>query len=88
MESWLRRCYHEPRMEDQILAACNALLDAHGIEVLHGHRFWSPYFFDIEASFVNMGDMYVTTVIRDHRRGIWRIISVGQLVESCPRRFR
>jgi len=43
----------------------NFVLAAHGVECMRSHDLDDPYFGDIAMEYVNMGDMYATTLIFD-----------------------
>ena len=87
VQAWLADCYHRPSNPALVMAACNEILEGHGVEVLRGE--WLDNFHhDIQAAYVNMGDCYITTLIRDHLRGLWLVTTVGDLVEATPNRFQ
>ena len=77
VREWIRQCYHRPSDLAQVMLACNELLEGSGVET-HG---------DCQLSYVNMGDMYITTVIRDHLKEIWFITTLGDVLESDRDRF-
>ena len=35
-----------------------------------------------QAEYVNMGDTYAPTLVRDHERGAWRLTTMGDFVET------
>lgn len=89
--SWVRKCYHKPSEHEQILRACDDLLDGCGVEALaiedeqhtdNGVRHCPPF------SYVNFGDPYVTTLARDHERGQWVIAGWGDLLEEYEREHK
>ena len=69
------------------MAACNEILEGHGVEALRG-EWLDNYHHDIQASYVNMGDCYVATIIRDHLHDEWLVTTVGDLVEADSGRFQ
>ena len=85
--SWLRQCFHRPSKTELIMAACNEILEGHGVEALRG-AWLDNYHQDVQAAYVNMGDCYVTTLIRDHLRGEWLVTTIGDLLEADPKRFQ
>ena len=86
VQTLIARCHHEPDREDLVLEACNELLDGFGIEALRG-AWLNDRHSDVQASYVNLGDSYIPTVIRDHARGCWLVDTTGDFVEAHPERF-
>lgn len=84
-DRWVRECYHEPSKHEQQLEAVNELLGGHGVEALDIHE--SDYYADNGVrmcpmySYVNMGDTYNTTILRDHKRHRWVVAAWGDVVE-------
>lgn len=73
---------------DAEIRVMNYLLDGHGVESCacspervtdNGLRFCPTF------SYVNMGDPYVTTILRDHKQGKWIVASYGEVVEEWER---
>ncbi|CAM2008792.1 hypothetical protein [Acanthopleuribacter pedis] len=88
VETHLHQCWHRPSRVSLVLLACNEILEGHGIEPIYGHDHWDVYHGNVEASYVNMGDLYLPTVIRDHRWDDWRVTSIDQFMEQHEGRFR
>lgn len=63
VNDWIKDCYNEPTLNEQIMCAINAILDGHGVESLTIDN--GDCCGDQEFSYVNMGDTYNTTVILD-----------------------
>ena len=57
---WIGKCYHEPRLADKKLEACNEFMRGHGIEGITPEGQVYPV-----AAFVNQGDAYALTVLLD-----------------------
>jgi hypothetical protein len=53
--NWVRRCYHEPRHEEQVLEAINEVLEGFGVESFSTDS--------AVVSYVNMGDTYDATIL-------------------------
>jgi len=92
VEEWARQCYHDPRESSAAYAEClmlalDRILEGAGVEALRGREPWDRYHGDVEATYVNFGDTYDTTVIYDCRHDRLSVGSVGDLVERAPRRF-
>lgn len=86
VRSWIRQCFHRPSDTELIMVACNEILEGFGVECLRG-EWLDDFHHDIQASYVNMGDCYLTTVIRDHMRERWLMTTIGDLVEKDSDRF-
>lgn len=65
--------------------ACSKLIEGFGCEYIGSKQDSFPHSYGID--YVNMGDTYDTTIIRDCSTGNWRIGDWGSMVESNPRRF-
>jgi hypothetical protein len=72
--------------EDKILCVINNLINGYGVEVIRG-QYVDNYYQDINLGYVNLGDTYTTTVIRDYLKQSWIISSWGNIVESNYKRF-
>jgi hypothetical protein len=59
VESWIRQAYHRPRESSLIMTALDELLEGYGVESIEDEGG------EIRASYVNMGDSYVITIIFD-----------------------
>ncbi|HEY5606260.1 MAG TPA: hypothetical protein VIL45_07055 [Thermoplasmata archaeon] len=82
VRKWLSQCYNRPDNDEMILEACNEILGGYGTEAI-----WDE---DSElspvATYVNVGDPYVATILYDCYRGTWRIMGYGDWVELAERR--
>ncbi len=85
--TYLRQCYHRPSAVSLVLLAVNEVLEGHGVEALYSHDHWDAYHGNVEASFVNMGESSLPTVIRDHRWDDWLVSSLEDFVEQHEGRF-
>lgn len=91
-DDWASACFHPPKAKghELILVALNDLLQGSGVEALQppcqpeyddgGVRMCPLY------SYVNMGDTYDETIVRDHERGRWLVSSWGDLLERHERK--
>jgi hypothetical protein len=87
--AWAEKCYHDPRENPQaygecLLTALDAVLGGYGYEPIRG-RYVDRYHQDIQASCVNMGDTYTTTVLLDHETDRLVITSCGDWYERHER---
>lgn len=89
---WSAQCYHKPREtgHELILAACDDLLGGCGVESVN--PYCDPQLCDAGIrmcpafSYVNFGDTYVATLVRDHEAGCWRVMSWGDALEWHEKR--
>jgi len=67
------------------MEALNELGEFYGVEVVRG-EFRNGYYGDVEAAFLNAGDSYTPTVIRDTRRDLWQVMDLETWIERAERR--
>lgn len=71
---------------EKILYVIDKLIGGFGVEAITGD--WvDSYHQNIQLSYVNKGETYATTVIRDNLKGRWIIGDWGTIVEYEPHRF-
>lgn len=78
--------YHDPPPDHAIMLVADKLMNGSGSEGLTG-EYVDRYYQNIQASYVNLGDTYSTTLLFDHVNQRFVITSWGDFVESHPRRF-
>lgn len=84
-EEWFKQ-YNQPSESAVRLGVADRLLDGYGVEYLRPAKSDSP--FRVEGiSYVNMGDLYVETVIFDHKKGEYLFTDLGTFLEKNHRRF-
>ena len=88
VERWAAQCASAPRDVDQILEACNVILDTCGIEAIFCDRHIDSYHLDIAALYCNTGDTYDPTVLYDTARDRFVVTSYGDWVETAERTRR
>lgn len=71
------RCLHYPSYPHRLMTALNEILEGFGIEVIRPKDFTEHYSYE----HVNMGDTYVTTIMR-RSDGKIVVASVGDIVEK------
>jgi hypothetical protein len=74
------------------LSLCNRLLNMHGVEVIPLTDSSDDWSFTDERirmcppySYLNTGDSYAATLVRDHREGAWMIAGWADVVEEEDR---
>lgn len=82
---WAEQCYHDPRDSSDAHSAClmealNAVLEGCGVEAIEG-RYIDHYNQNIQATYVNFGEAYATTLLYDHETDRLRLTSLGDFVE-------
>jgi len=80
---WANGCYNPLPAKDCKLSALNELFDMHGVEAIRT-KWWSRYYRDCIAEYLNTGESYAPTLLLDHKRGKWLLTSYGDFVESLP----
>lgn len=74
--AWVRQCYHKPRTRELKMHALNAVLDLCGVEALTvDGAYVDSYHGDIVATYLNVGDPYIATVVLDSETGEFSITS-------------
>lgn len=85
--TWVRQCHNMPSWHERALEACNELLGGHGVEGLtidndpnthedSGVRMCPAF------SYVNMGDTYSLTLLRDHDEQAWILSDWASVMEE------
>lgn len=82
-----RHMYRPPRKLDRILDAANEAMGGHGTEGIRCEKVWDPYFCNIIAVYVNMGDTYDTTLLYNTDTDSVVVTSFGDWVERNDRRY-
>jgi hypothetical protein len=83
-EQWIKQCFNRPSDQELEMNALNELLDGHGVEAIklenaYVNRYWD----DCIATYVNMGDTYITTILYDTMNELYRLTSWGDFYESA-----
>jgi hypothetical protein len=68
------------------MAAINEILQGFGVEALMG-KYVDHYHGNIQATYVNLDDTYIPTILYDHIKEKFMCISWGDFVEGYPKRF-
>lgn len=71
--------------------AINEFLEGFGVESLEladNQKWVDKYYMWSRASYVNMGDTYAATILRDNKTGSYTIKSWGDFVEAQSKKVR
>lgn len=63
VRKWVASCYNEPALIEQIICAANELMEGFGRETIRSTKNWDSFWCDAKFVYINMGDMYVPTLI-------------------------
>lgn len=85
-EAWIRQCYNMPSDTELQMSALNELIDGYGVEGL-GEGSWRERYTP-PFEYINMGDTYNATIIRDNRNGKFFVGCYGDVVERHPNLFK
>lgn len=77
----IEQCYHKPNEIELIMCALNQVLEGHGTEAIRG-EWLDNYHCDVIAMYVNMGDTYTNTIIRDLVKNMWIVSSYDDFVDD------
>lgn len=76
--AWIRQCYNLPEDTELIMSAINELTGGFGVEAIR-----HPNDSDkLIAEYVNQGDTYATTILRDMESGEYILTSYGDWLEG------
>jgi hypothetical protein len=82
VSNWVRQCYHKPRTIDLKLKACDEILETFGVESIEDpNAYVDPYHMNFTHDYLNTGDSYAATLIRDNRTGRVFVGSWGDIAE-------
>jgi hypothetical protein len=82
---WIRSCYNRPSKTALKLSALNELIGGFGVEGI-GRNDNPPYTPPYE--YINTGDTYAATIIRDNLRNRYFVSDWGTIVERNPKLCR
>lgn len=87
LDNWLGACYNCPSRSEIKMAALDELLKTHGVEAIQHEQFYiDSYHRNIVATYLNTGETYATTIVRDNFRDSFRLMSYGDFVENLELR--
>jgi len=83
---WVAQCYNEPRDDEKVMCALNEVLEGYGVEVIDTENSDKPYYVDsfyryFLYEYINMGDTYDMTIVRNCETGRFYITTWGDIVE-------
>jgi len=79
VKKWISQCYNMPSAEEQRMCAYNEILEGYGTEAIEG-PWQNGYWCNILATYVNLGDPYIPTIIHHRSKG-FIIACWGDIVE-------
>jgi len=79
VQDWERQCFNPLHKSEKQMCALNEVLVGYGTEVIRG-RYVSNFYQDCQAEYINMGDTYTTTILRDNESGRFILTSWGDWV--------
>jgi hypothetical protein len=78
----------DARQAHEALRIVDKLLEGYGVEAIEGeHRDVQPYSRGFVASYINMGDVYNTTILYDDVQRKFLVTTVGDFVEKFERKY-
>lgn len=80
VQKWSTQWYNEPNHDELVMCAINEILQGYGVEAIEG-EWQNGYWGNIVATYVNMGDTSIPTVIL-HRDNGYMVGCWGDLVEN------
>ncbi len=84
VKKWMDQCFNIPPWPERAMCALNQIAEAHGVEALWCEK---DYYFP-SYEYLNTGDAYTPTVIRNTGTHTFRVMCVADLIERNPGRFR
>lgn len=82
--AWVRSCYNQPSCREIRLQALNEAIDGFGVETIGDVNNYPPV---IHAEYVNTGDTYSPTVVRDNATGRYILTTWGDFMERNERKL-
>jgi hypothetical protein len=80
---WVIACCNPPSKSEIKLSALDELLRTYGVEPINDENtFVDSYYGSIIASYLNVGETYMPTILLDHVHSRWRLTSWGDFYES------
>lgn len=81
LDVWNRKHLSHEEVDDHLEYA-NKTLGGYGVESLATSKYWDPYYGEIAALYVNMGDTYNKTVLYDCEKKVFLETSWGNFVDN------
>lgn len=80
-KQWVSSCYQKPNDAEIQLSCLDELLNTYGSETLFTNEWIDAYHGYARALYLNVGDAYVKTIIRDNKRERWFLGSYGDFID-------
>ena len=78
----VKECYHKPSHSYLLLRVFNNLLHGYGIEYISSIEDTHSKLYGL--SYVNLGDLYNTTIVYNHNEDEFLIANCGSIIEKLP----
>lgn len=76
VQQWEAQCYNPPRYSERLMCAANEVIGGYGVEAIFGDSCTQP-----DYEYVNVGDSYTATLIRDCDTGRVFVGDIGTVIE-------
>lgn len=76
VQQWEAQCFHPPKYSERLMCAINEITGGHGVEAITRSGAIYP-----SHEYINMGDCYTATVIRDCNTGRIFVGDIGTIIE-------
>ena len=88
VQTWVRQCFNKPSCQEMKMEALNEILEGYGVEAIEMEGYYvNKYHFNIVATYVNMGDTYICTILYDTENEKYLLTSCGDFVEEWERKY-
>jgi|GEM_PF-2141024 len=81
VRKWVASCHNEPALIEQIICASNELMEGFGRETIRSTKNWDSFWCDAKFVYINMGDMYVPTLIFNTISQSFSVASISDVVD-------
>lgn len=86
--SWVKQCYNLPRLNELKTCAINEVLQGYGIEsITCDYLYIDSYHQNVCATYINLGDTYINTVLLDNESAKFLINSWGNYYEKYIQKY-
>ena len=81
---WIKQCFNRPSDQELEMNALNELIEGFGVEPIRlENAYVNRYWDDCIATYINMGDTYITTIVYDTMNQSYELMSWGDFYESA-----
>lgn len=87
VKKWCAQCYNEPSYDEKVMCALNEVLEGFGVEVIDTENARKPIYVNsfyryFTHEYINMGDTYTPTIIRNCDSGRFMVGTWGDIAEK------